>query len=78
MAAEESSSTHSVLTPDEYKDYLHFTQATKSASISFVTKTGNVSVCLSHSSRPWILNSGAFNHLSVNKEIFSSLTFTSP
>ena len=29
-------------------------------------------------SGPWILDSGAFDHLSDNKDIFSSLTFTSP
>ena len=38
----------------------------------------NAFVCLSHSSRPWILYSGASDHISGNKDIFSSLTITSP
>ena len=36
------------------------------------------SACLSHSSGSWILDSGAFDHLSVTKVLFSSLTITSP
>ena len=54
------------------------TQASKSASIVFVAQTGNASACLSHSSGPWIIDSEASIHLSGNKDIFSSLTFTSP
>ena len=48
------------------------------ASIAFVTQTDNACACLSHSSRPWILDSGASDHLSDNKDLFSSLTFISP
>ena len=59
--------------PDEYKKYLHITQAAKSASISSVAQTGNAFACLSHSSEPWILDSGVFDHLSGNKDIFSFL-----
>ena len=58
--------------------YLHLTQAAKSASISSTAQTDNVSVCLSHSSGPWILDSRAYDHLSGNKDLFSSLTITSP
>ena len=80
MAANGSSSTPPgvILMPNEYKEYLHLTQAAKSTSISFVVQTGNAFVCLSHSSGPWILDSGAFDHLSGNKDLFSSLTITSP
>ena len=67
-----------VLTPDEYKKYLCITQAAKYTSITFVAQTGNAFACLSQSFGPWILDSGASNHLSVNKDIFSSLTLTSP
>ena len=61
-----------------YKEYIHLTQATKSASISSVTQIGNVSTFLSHSSGPWILDSRASDHLSSNKDLFSSHTITSP
>ena len=54
MAAKGGSSTPSgvILTPNEYKEYLHLTQAAKFASISSVVQTGNGSACLSHSSGP--------------------------
>ena len=58
--------------------YPYCTQASKSASITFVAQTSNASACLSHSYGPWILDSRAFDHLFGNKDIFSSLTFTSP
>ena len=38
---------------------------------------GNTSTYLSHSFDPWILNSGASDHLFGNKNLFSSLTITS-
>ena len=76
MAAKKSSSTppRVIRTPNEYKEYHHLTHATKSTSISSIAK----SACLSHSSGPWILDFGASNHLSNNKNLFSSLTITSP
>ena len=43
-----------------------------------VAPTGNASACLSHSSGPWILDSRASDHISGNKDLFSSLTITSP
>ena len=66
------------LTPDEYEEYLHLTQATKSSSIASIAQTGNVSACLTHSSAPWILDTGASDHIFGNKDLFSSLTFPSP
>ena len=79
MAAKGSSSTHPevILMPNEYKEYLHLTQAAKSATISSIARTGNASACLSHSSGPWILDSEASDHLSSNKDLFPSLTITS-
>ena len=64
--------------PSEYKEYLRLTQAAKSSSIASVAQTGNVSACLTHSSAPWILDTGASDHISGNKDLFSSLTFLSP
>ena len=64
--------------PDEYKEYLRLTQAAKSSFIATVAQTSNVSACLTHSSAPWIINTGASDHISGNKDIFSSLTFLSP
>ena len=67
-----------ILTPGAYEKYLRLTQATKSSSIAFIAQTGNVSVCLTHSSAPWILNTRASYHISGNKDLFSSLTFPTP
>ena len=67
-----------ILMPDEYEEYLRLTQATKSSFLATVTQTGNVSACLTHSSAPWIFDTGASDHISGNKDIFSSLTFLSP
>ena len=52
-----------ILTSGEYEEYLRLTQAAKSSSIAFVAQTGNVS-CLTHSSVPWILDTGASDHIS--------------
>ena len=67
-----------VITLEKLHAYPCCTQASKSASIVFVAQTGNASACLSHSSRLWILNSRASDHLSGNKDIFFSFIFTSP
>ena len=66
------------LTDSEYDDYLRY-QATKSASVTSVAQTGNASACLTHTSSlgPWILDSGASDYISGNKDLFSSITTTS-
>ena len=66
------------LTPGEYEEFLSLTHATKSALIASIAQTGNASVYLTHSLGPWILDSSASDHLSGNKNLFSSLTITSP
>ena len=67
-----------VITLKKLVAYPCCTQASKSGPTAFIAQTGNAFACLSHSSGPWILDSGAFDHLSSNEDIFSSLTFTSP
>ena len=67
-----------ILTPGEYKEYLRLTKVAKSSSIASVAQTGNVSACLTHSSAPWIFDTGASDHISGNKDLISSLTFPSP
>ena len=64
-------------TDSECDAYLRY-QAAKSASVASVAQTGNASTCLTHTSslRPWILDSSASDHISGNKDLFSSLTTT--
>ena len=74
-----SSSTSQGIPPtdSEYDVYLRY-QVAKSASVASVAQTGNASACLTHTSSlgPWILDSGASDHISGNKDFFSSLTTT--
>ena len=73
-----SSTSHGIPPTDsEYDDYFRY-QAAKSASVASVAHTGNVSTCLTHTSSlgPWILDSSASDHISGNKDFFSSLTTT--
>ena len=74
-----SSTSQSItLTGSDYDAYLRY-QATTSASVAFVAQTGNVFVCFTQSPSlgPWIIDSGASDHISGNKNIFSSITTTS-
>ena len=66
------------LTPGEYEEFLRLTHAAKCSSIASVTQIDNASAYLAHSLGPWILDSGASDHLSGNKDLLSSLTITSP
>ncbi|RVW83661.1 hypothetical protein CK203_039346 [Vitis vinifera] len=63
------------LIDSEYDDYLRY-QATKLASVAQI---GNAFACLTHASSlgPWILDSDASDHISGNKDLFSSITTTS-
>ena len=51
----------------------------KSTFVASVAQTGNASACLTHTSSlgPWILDFGAFDHISGNKDLFSSIITTS-
>ena len=64
-------------TDSEYDDYLRY-QAAKSAYVASIAQTGNASAYLTHTSSlgPWILDSGASDLVSGNKDIFSTLTTT--
>ena len=50
--------------PSEYEEFLCLTHATKYASIASIAQTGDASAYLAHSLGLWILDSGAFDHLS--------------
>ncbi|GAU27876.1 hypothetical protein TSUD_159700 [Trifolium subterraneum] len=62
--------------PASYEDFLRWCQSNQnSSSTASVAHTGNSSVCLSQSSLgPWVLDSGASDHVTGNKGLFSSLS----
>ncbi|KAJ9671200.1 hypothetical protein PVL29_027268 [Vitis rotundifolia] len=56
-----------------------YDQATKSTFVASIAQTSNASAYLTHTSSlgPWILDSSASDHISGNKDFFSSITTTS-
>ncbi|RVW93037.1 Retrovirus-related Pol polyprotein from transposon RE1 [Vitis vinifera] len=64
-SAASSTSQSITLTGSDYDAYLRY-QAATSASIASIAQTGNVSVCFTQSPSlgPWILDSGASDHIS--------------
>ncbi|XP_027338308.1 uncharacterized protein LOC113852270 [Abrus precatorius] len=58
-----------------YDDFLKwYDDLQASSSTAAVAHTGNSFVGLSHSSGPWVLDSGATDHITGNKSLFSSLS----
>ena len=55
-----------IITPGEYEEYLRLTQAANSSSNASIAQ---VSAYLTRSSAPWILDTRAPDHISVNKNL---------
>ncbi|RVW41504.1 Retrovirus-related Pol polyprotein from transposon RE2 [Vitis vinifera] len=69
--------TSEKLIGSDYDAYLRYQTATSAsvASVASIAQTGNVSVCFTQSPSlgPWILDSGASDDISGNKQLFSSI-----
>ena len=72
--SDEKSQNSLLLTGVDYEEYIKY-QASKqsSSSIASIAHSGDSIACLSQSSSlgPWVLDSGASNHISSNPHLFS-------
>lgn len=75
QSIDNGNSKNNVISDEEYKSYLQF-KASQASSSATVAHTGNSTVCLSQSSSvgPWILESGASNHVAGNPSLLSKIT----
>lgn len=64
-----------VLSDEQYKEFMQYKASQASPSIT-IAHTGNPTVCLSQSSPtgPWILDSGASDHVAGNPSLFSKIS----
>ena len=77
--SDDTSSDTITLAGDDYKAFLKYQQAQASSVAASVAQTGNVTACLARSPDigPWVLDSGASEHISGNKTLFTHLSRSS-